>query len=282
MKIGRGVFSGKRERFIFMDGKYLSLELDEDFPEEGKVDLSKSADLGKPDFLLPPLERFGQIRDFYAFEEHASNSRKNRGLEMEPEWYNIPIYYYTSNSNLYGSMESVHYPTFTHELDLEVEIGIVIGKDGKNIDEKDAISHIFGLTLMNDWSARDLWRKEAKLNLGPSKSKDFATSIGPYITTMKDIEGMWNGKSFNINVKSYINGKKFSDSNMESIYWPLGKMISYASMDSTLRKGDILMTGTFPGGCIFERYREGMEWLHSGDQISISSETLGKLENKVI
>ena len=98
MKIGRGVFSGEVRRFIYMDGKYLDagnssedLLVSPEIPDEN---------LGKPEYLLPPVEKPGQIRDFYAFEEHAANSRKNRGLEMVPEWYNIPVYYYTSNSSL--------------------------------------------------------------------------------------------------------------------------------------------------------------------------------------
>ena len=280
MKIGRGVFSGEVRRFIFMDGKYLDagnssedLLVSPEIPDEN---------LGKPEYLLPPVEKTGQIRDFYAFEEHAANSRKNRGLEMEPEWYNIPVYYYTSNSSLYGSMQEITYPSFSSAMDLEVEVGIIIGKDGKNISKEDALSYIYGLTLMNDWSARDLWRKEARLNLGPSKSKDFATSIGPYITTIDEIEHLWNGHSFKINVKSFINGMKFSDSGLDEIYWSIGKIISYASMDSNIRKGDIIMTGTFPGGCIFEKYREGMHWLGKGDTVTIKSDVLGELRNEVI
>ena len=280
MKIGRGVFSGEVRRFIYMDGKYLDagnsmedLLVSPEIPDEN---------LGKPEYLLPPVEKPGQIRDFYAFEEHAANSRKNRGLEMEPEWYNIPVYYYTSNSSLYGSMEQIPYPSFSSALDIEVEVGIIIGKDGRNIIEEDALSFIYGLTLMNDWSARDLWRKEARLNLGPSKSKDFATSIGPYITTIDEIEHLWNGHSFGINVKSFINGVKFSDSGLDQIYWSIGKILSYASMDSTVRRGDIIMTGTFPGGCIFEKYSEGKDWLRKGDTVMIKSDVLGELRNEVI
>ena len=280
MKIGRGVFSGEVRRFIYMDGKYLDagnssedLLVSPEIPDEN---------LGKPEYLLPPVEKPGQIRDFYAFEEHAANSRKNRGLDMEPEWYNIPVYYYTSNSSLYGSMEQIPYPSFSSALDIEVEVGIIIGKDGRNIIEEDALSFIYGLTLMNDWSARDLWRKEARLNLGPSKSKDFATSIGPYITTIDEIEHLWNGHSFSINVKSFINGVKFSDSGLDQIYWSIGKILSYASMDSTVRRGDIIMTGTFPGGCIFEKYSEEKDWLRKGDTVMVKSDVLGELRNEVI
>ena len=280
MKIGRGVFSGEVRRFIFMDGKYLDagnsgedLLISPEIPNET---------LGNPEYLLPPIKNPGQIRDFYAFEEHAANSRKNRGLEMEPEWYNIPAYYYTSNSSLYGSMQEIPYPSFSSAMDLEVEVGIIIGKDGRDVEEEDALSFIYGLTLMNDWSARDLWRKEARLNLGPSKSKDFATSIGPYITTTDEIEHLWNGHSFSINVKSFINGMKFSDSGLDEIYWSIGKIISYASMDSNIRKGDIIMTGTFPGGCIFEKYREGIHWLRKNDTVMIKSDVLGELRNEVI
>ena len=231
--------------------------------------------------LLIPLKDVNQVRDFYTFEEHVRNSRKNRGLEMNPLWYQIPIYYYTNKDALRPSGEKIAKPSFTSELDLEIEIGIIIGKDGRNIEKNRALEYIYGLTLMNDWSARDLWRKEAALNLGPSKSKDFATSIGPYITTTDELAKKWNGKTFDIDVGSSVNGVPFSRSNMKDMYFSIGQMIEYCSMDSRLKKGDILMTGTMAGGCLFERNDPETRWLQAGDIVEIRSETLGILKNEV-
>lgn len=285
MKFGIGSFGDQIKKFIFDERSFYSLE---NVPYsiiellQGKYEINYDQKLEAPDYFLPPLGNVGQIRDFYAFEEHVMNSRKTRGLQMLKEWYEIPVYYYTSNSSLYGSGMGVPYPKFTRKLDLEVEIGFIIGKDGRNIDEKDAMDYICGITLMNDWSARDFWIPESKLNLGPSKSKDFATSIGPYITPIGDIANLYDGKSFDIRVRSEINGEPFSDSNLKDIYWPISKLVSYASLESNLRKGDILMTGTLPGGSKFERQVDDGDWIKKGDKVEIVSEELGKLQNEVI
>ncbi|MGP6206959.1 fumarylacetoacetate hydrolase family protein [Cuniculiplasma sp. SKW3] len=285
MKFGIGSFRGEVLRFAFDGNNFYSIKRN----EKSILDLIQSDFsiqrenmMEGPDFFLPPFEDIKQIRDFYAFEDHVVNSRKSRGLQMLKEWYEVPVYYYTSNSSLYGSGMEVPYPQFTRKLDLEVEVGFIIGKDGRNIKEEEGLDYICGLTLMNDWSARDLWIPESKLNLGPSKSKDFATSIGPYITPLKEVMHLYDGKSFNIRVRSQINGIPFSDSNLRDIYWSVGKLVSYASMESNLRKGDILMTGTLPGGSKFERQVGDGEWIKKGDKIEIISEELGKLENVVV
>ncbi|MCL4345579.1 MAG: fumarylacetoacetate hydrolase family protein [Candidatus Thermoplasmatota archaeon] len=285
MQFGIGSFNGKARKFIFdgidfFDASVISGDTIDMIRDHISPDSLER--IGTPEYFLPPMERTGQIRDFYAFEEHATNSRKTRGLEMLREWYETPVYYYTSNSSLYGSGMQVPYPEFTSKLDLEVEVGMIISRDGRNIREEDGINYIGGLVLMNDWSARDKWIPESRLNLGPSKSKDFATSIGPYITPLGDIMDLYDGRSFDIQVRSTINGEPFSDSNMREIYWPVGKLVSYASLESNLREGDIIMTGTFPGGCKFERQTGDTGWLERGDRVEIFADKLGKLVNVVV
>ncbi|MGP6220218.1 fumarylacetoacetate hydrolase family protein [Caldiplasma sukawensis] len=285
MRIGRGFYKNREIFFSYEYGNYFDITenvylngyygITREFNDEIKID-------GTLEKFLPPMPVVNQIRDCYAFEEHVRNSRKARGLDMDPTWYKFPVYYYTNKDKLLGNMEKLEYPYFTKCLDLEVEIGIIIGKNGSNIKKEEALKYIYGLTLMNDWSARDVWKDEAKLNLGPSKSKDFATSIGPYVTTVDTIMDLWNGKTFNINVESYINGKKFSSSNMESMYWSIGELIEYISMDSRILRGDVIMTGTLPGGCIFERNPNDEDYLKKGDVVRIKSNVLGELENEVI
>ena len=290
MKIGRisyegkdsyAVFSGKEVYDLsdFLNGNKLSIF---DFNSKIFKDHISEFHQVKGEYdLLVPLKEINQVRDFYAFEEHVKNSRKNRGLEMNPFWYEIPIYYYTNKEALISGGKKIAKPDFTRQLDLEVEIGIIIGKDGKNIKSDQALEYVYGLTLMNDWSARDLWRKEATLNLGPSKSKDFATSVGPYITTKDEIMDRWNGRTFDIRVDSSINGQPFSSSNMNDMYFSIGKLIEYCAMDSYLKRGDILMTGTMAGGCLFEKDDPETRWLQKGDVVEIRSETLGILKNEV-
>src|SRR6266702_4707807 len=131
--------------------------------------------------LLSPIPEPPSVRDFYAFEQHVKAARAKRGLGMIPEWYEIPIFYFTNNSEIYGHDEPVPYPVGSKELDIELEIACVIGREGKDISVEEAANYIAGYTIMNDWSARDFQRKDMKLNLGPAKGKDFATSMGPWL-----------------------------------------------------------------------------------------------------
>ncbi|MHB8371891.1 MAG: fumarylacetoacetate hydrolase family protein [Thermoplasmataceae archaeon] len=297
MKIGRAISNGKIITIIFSGDKMydasLIFEISEEHLErdffkvfsENEPDQSSFKEeyrVGKIDSYLSPLRYPGQMRDFYAFEDHVKNSRRRRGLDMEPEWYNIPAYYYTSNSNLIPHGSNIEYPSFTNELDFEMEIGIIIGKSGKDIKESEALDYIFGMVIMNDWTARDLQRREIKIGLGPSKSKDFATGIGNLIVTMTELKSALKNGKFDIPMEVYMNGSLFGESNMKKIYWPIEKLISYASTSSVIKAGDILMTGTLPGGCITEMPQEHPKWVQKNDEIIIESQLLGSLRNRVV
>src|SRR6266566_10159109 len=134
-----------------------------------------------------PVPEPPSVRDFYAFEQHVKAARALRGAGMIPEWYEIPTFYFTNNSEIYGHDEPVPYPAGSNELDIELEIACIIGREGKDIPVEEAGNYIAGYTIMNDWSARDFQRLDMKLNLGPGKGKDFATSIGPWIVTPDEL-----------------------------------------------------------------------------------------------
>ena len=233
--------------------------------------------------LLVPLPKVTSIRDFYTFEDHVRKARERRGLGMAKEWYEIPAYYYSGTSMIYHSGSSVPYPTFTSELDYEMEVAAVIGRDGINIRKEEATSHIMGLMLANDWSARDIQRKEMEIGLGPSKSKDFATSLGPYITTMDELEEFRESDDrFDIPVEAYVNGKRYSAGNVRDMHWSFAELVEYASKGNRLRKGDVIMSGTVSTGCILELGPEEYGWLKKGDVVSIRSPVLGELTNEVV
>ncbi len=134
------------------------------------------------------------LRDFYAFEQHVVNAFAIRGKPVPHEWYQFPVFYYSNANAIFGSGEAIPYPSYTQELDYELEVACVIGKPGINITSKEAEQYVFGYTLLNDWSARDIQRLEGKVGLGPAKGKDFAASLGPWIVTPDELADRGTGR----------------------------------------------------------------------------------------
>ena len=230
---------------------------------------------------LIPVPEVRSIRDFYAFETHVRNARRKRGLDMIPEWYRYPVFYFSNTSNLYPAGSDVPIPSYTKEMDYDLESAFVISRVGRNIAAERAWDHILGLTLANDWSARDMQREEMKVGLGPSKGKDFATSIGPVLVTKDEILGHRNkdGK-IDLDMKATVNGVVYSSGNLNSIYWDVEKLVEWASMESWIRAGDVIMTGTVGTGCILES--QDHPWLKHGDRVILSSDMIGNLDNTLV
>jgi fumarylacetoacetate (FAA) hydrolase len=236
--------------------------------------------------LLAPVPDPPSVRDFYAFEQHVKSARAKRGLDMIPEWYEIPTFYFTNNSEIYGHNQPVPYPAGSNELDIELEIACVIGRDGKDIPIEDAASYIAGYTIMNDWSARDFQRKDMKLNLGPGKGKDFATSLGPWLVTPDELAAYRSGNGaderYNMTMLARINGKELSRGNFKDIYYSFPQMIAWASRNARVRAGDVLGSGTVGTGCLLELGTEVHPWFRRGDIIELEIEGIGVLRNKVV
>ena len=233
--------------------------------------------------LLPPVPNPTSFRDFYAFEQHVKAARKLRGLDMNPDWYKIPIFYFSNTTSLYGHKEDIQYPIKTKELDFELEIAIIIANGGKNIDKKNAEKFIAGYTILNDWSARDLQREEMQMNLGPAKGKDFANSFGPYMVTPDELKNNWENDKMNLRMTCYINDKLISDGNTNDLYHSFPSMIERASMNVDLKPGDYIGSGTVGTGCLLELKPEKTGgWLKKGDTIRLEIDNIGVLENTII
>ena len=236
--------------------------------------------------LLPPIPDPPSVRDFYAFEQHVKTVRARRGVEMIPEWYEIPTFYFSNNSEIYGHDESIPYPVGSNELDIELEIACVIGREGKDIPVEEAADYIAGYTIMNDWSARDFQFKEMKLNLGPAKGKDFATSIGPWLVTPDELASRRQesgaGERYDMTMIAHVNGKEISRGNFNQIYYSFPQMIAYASRNARLRAGDVLGSGTVGTGCIREVGIEVQPWLQRGDVVELEIEGIGVLRNRIV
>lgn len=231
--------------------------------------------------LKAPLPNPRSFRDFYAFEQHVKTARENRGLEMIPEWYEIPVFYFSNHLVMKGPDESIERPRKCQWLDYELEIACIIGKEGQNISREQADEYIFGYCILNDWSARDLQRKEMTVGLGPAKGKDFATSIGPYILTKDEMDGLTSGKGFNIKMTAKVNGVLLSEGNMKDLFYSFGEMIERASDGVTLYPGEIIGSGTVGSGCLLELGQDVHRWLVPGDLIELEIEKLGVLRNTI-
>jgi len=253
--------------------------------------------------LLSPIPEPPTMRDFYAFEQHVSSARAKRGLGMIPEWYEIPTFYFTNTSEVYGHDAPVPYPVGSQELDIELEIACVIGRDGKDIPVEEAHSYIAGYTIMNDWSARDFQRKDMKLNLGPGKGKDFATSLGPCLVTPDELEahrvespGTESRRAtpleearaaaaderYDMTMLARVNDQEISRGNFKDIYYSFPQMIAWASRNARLRVGDVLGSGTVGTGCLLEVGTEVHPWFQPGDVLELEIEGIGILRNKIV
>ena len=234
--------------------------------------------------ILPPIINPPAFRDFYAFEQHVKAARKLRKLDMHPDWYKIPIFYFSNPNCCYGHGEDIPYPNGTTELDFELEFAVIIGNGGSNINSSEANKVIAGYTILNDWSSRNLQREEMPMSLGPAKGKDFASSFGPYMVTPDEIESAWkdDGK-LHLQMTCHVNGKKVSDGNTNDLYHSFGDMIERASMNTKLIPGEYIGSGTVGTGCILElRPENAGGWLKKGDIVTLEIERLGILENKIV
>lgn len=247
--------------------------------------------------LLAPIPNPPSCRDGYAFRQHVATARRNRGVEMIPEFDQYPVFYFTNHNAIFGEGEIRVEEDHLQKLDFELEAAIVIGKEGRNISVEEADSFIAGYLIMNDLSARVLQMEEMKLNLGPAKGKDFATSIGPWLVTPDELEQYKipgeNGNKYDLRMTAKHNGKLISDGNMKDMNWSFAEIIERASYGVRLLPGDVIGSGTVGTGCYLElngtwaleAKEKGKDftpiWLKDGDDIELEITGLGILKNTI-
>lgn len=232
--------------------------------------------------LRAPLTRPPAIRDFYAFEAHVAAARAGRGLEMDPDWYELPVFYFSNPHTVIGPGDEVGHP-HTDELDYELEVAAVIGEDAANLTEDEAVEAIAGYTVMNDWSARDLQRREMRLGLGPAKGKDFATALGPFLVTPDELGGTADRPRASMVAR--VNGEERSRGELADLHHPFPRLVAHASRDARLRAGDVIGSGTVGTGCILEFRaaggRDRYPYLSPGDVVELEVQGIGVLRNVV-
>ncbi len=224
------------------------------------------------------------FRDFYAFEQHVKTARAGRGLEMVPEWYQQPVFYFSNHRSIIGDDEEVFAPAGSTELDFELELGLIISKPGRDIAIGNAWAHVLGFTIINDLSARDLQRVEMKVGLGPAKGKDFATAVGPRLVPMAQLcDRIDDAGRLRLEMKARVNGRELSRGNAGDIHFTWPQIIAHASRDAELVPGDLLGSGTVGTGCILELGPESTGgWLKPGDTIELEIERLGTLTTRIV
>ncbi len=233
--------------------------------------------------LAPPLTSPNSIRDFYAFERHVKTANAIRGREVPDEWYQFPVFYFTNRNSLIGPGDTVYPPKESFALDFELEIGCIIGREGRDISPDEAEEYIFGYTIFNDWSARDIQALEMRVGLGPAKGKDFASSLGPVVVTPDELAPHKTERPgvYDLTMTARLNGETISSGNWNEIYYSFGDMIARASADVTLYPTDIIGSGTVGTGCLLEITKAQGPWLQPGDKLELEIQNIGVLENTV-
>jgi 2-keto-4-pentenoate hydratase/2-oxohepta-3-ene-1,7-dioic acid hydratase in catechol pathway len=238
--------------------------------------------------LLPPLLP-ASIRDFVAFEEHVEGVRRSiDGAGGVPEaWYDAPTFYFTNPHTIVGPDVAVPFPAASAECDFELEVAAVVGRRGRSLTAEDGADAVFGYTILNDWSARDLQRREMQVGLGPAKGKDFATTLGPWIVTADELQSFVDDDGFlRLTCAVAINGVEIGRDLLSNMGWGFGTLVAYASRDSWVVPGDVLGSGTTGnGGCLAELWgrhgRKDPPPLRNGDVVTLTVEGIGSVSNVV-
>ena len=264
--------------------------------EEGKISENKAISLESVQ-LLSPVPFPTSCRDGYAFRQHVAAARRNRKVDMIPEFDQYPIFYFTNHHSIQGPGDVSCMPDHFEKLDFELEAAIVICKQGRNIKASEADEYIGGLMIMNDLSARRLQMEEMLLNLGPAKGKDFATTVGPYLISLDELDEYLvpakeghAGKSWNLKMTCKVNGIQVSEGNLADMDWTFAELIERASYGVDLFPGDIIGSGTVGTGCFLELNGTGKlndpdykeQWLQEGDVVEMEIDQLGVLSNTIV
>ena len=239
--------------------------------------------------LRAPIPKPPSMRDGYAFRQHVETARKNRGLEMIPEFDQFPVFYFTNHQAVIGPGPLAVRKLQLERLDFELEAAVVIGRKAHDVDASNADDLVFGMTIMNDFSARALQMEEMKMSLGPAKGKDFATALGPYLVTKDELASKTartaKGDVFDLEMRAFVNGVPLSRGNVKDMTWTFAQILERASYGVTLFPGDVIGSGTCGTGCFLELNGSKItndQWLVPGDVVALEIDGLGRLENTIV
>jgi 2-keto-4-pentenoate hydratase/2-oxohepta-3-ene-1,7-dioic acid hydratase in catechol pathway len=223
--------------------------------------------------LLSPLPRPIRLRDASLFHEHMEIALGKIGKTMHAEFKRQIIYYNANHIDIYGPEADVPWPTASNWIDYELEWACVIGKTAAHISRETARDHIFGLTIFNDWSARDTQMPFMEAGLGPGRGKDFANGLGPCIATLDEFDDIYD-----LTMVARINGEEWSRGSSGSMFHKWEDTVAGLSVDYALKAGEVIGSGTVLSGCGFELDKR----LSIGDVVELEIEGIGILRNRVV
>ncbi len=215
--------------------------------------------------LAAPLPRPNSIRDFMLVEEHVKNSFGH----VPEEWFRVPAHWKGNPDTVIGPDDEVPWPYYTSKLDYELEVAAILGRPAYRVTPEQALDCIAGYTIFNDWSARDIQFREMKVGIGPAFGKDFATSMGPAITTADSID------IATARMSARVNGEMWSEGNLGTMVFSFAEVIAAVSADQPLHPGDVFGSGTIGRGCGLELDR----WIQPGDVVELEVSGIGTLRN---
>jgi len=267
------------------------VELLAESPEwrESRADVAAAGDgLGLDEVLLLPPVYPVAMRDFLTFEAHVDGMERGHGNPgPPPEWYDAPVFLFMAPHAVTGPYDDVAMPPDTARLDFELEVAAIVCRDGRNLTPEAARDVIGGYCVMNDWSARDVQGREMKLKLGPSKGKDFATTIGPWVVTADELEMHRDEDGFlDLEMTVSVNGVQVGGDRSGHMGWSFEQLVSHASRASWVKAGEVIASGTCASGALAESWgRNGAlvpPPLQVGDVVEMTIEGIGTITNRVI
>jgi 2-keto-4-pentenoate hydratase/2-oxohepta-3-ene-1,7-dioic acid hydratase in catechol pathway len=219
--------------------------------------------------LQSPLPRPSSLRDAMVYEEHTENTF---GDDIPDAWYDFPVYYKGNHNSVVAPDTDVVWPDYSEEMDYELELAAVVGKQGTNISADEADEYIAGYTVFNDFSARDMQFREMEADLGPAKGKDFANGLGPYLTTADALDVR------NVEMTARVNGETWSEGSPGTMHHTFEDIVAHVSDSETVYPGDVIGSGTVSHGCGLELG----ELLSDGDVVELEIEGIGTLRHRIV
>ncbi|MFJ8749957.1 fumarylacetoacetate hydrolase family protein [Streptomyces sp. NPDC102441] len=217
--------------------------------------------------LLAPVPRPRRIRDYLTYSDHATGS----GLNVSPAFASMPICYKCNVESIIGPEEPLPWPSYTDQLDFELELGFFTSVGGRDLTPAEAANRIAGVTIFNDVSARDIQFYEMEMGIGPSKGKDFCNVMGPCVLTMDEVD------EWSVEMTASVNGAVWASGTTHNRQFSFAEVLAWASLDETVYPGEFFAVGTVGGGCGLELDR----WIQPGDVVSLEASGLGVLRNPV-